>query len=191
MGWEGTIGTLSLWLSLTTSAAMGPHPVATSSASAAMASARSIAGADQAPDFEVATAYGWHRFSELHRGSPVLLVFEPDEATLAALESAAPGLAARGVELAAVTQQEDAAHWKLIEKLGLRYRLFSDPSGHIAELFGLTNPALDHPVAAWCLIDRSGRILDMCPGLEPQAMVAEVESAVPVNADIAAGDAMR
>lgn len=178
------IGMLSLLCSLTTSSGIGSADAAPTPASV------SATTAAPAPDFDVATSYGWHRFSELHAGASIVLVFEPGESTLASLEEALPALSARGVEIAAVTRDPDGANWERLERLGITYALYSDPNGHVAELFGLGAPALDPPASAWCLIDARGRIVDLHRGVDPDRLVAEIERALPAS-NVAGGDAMR
>src|SRR5215467_13904174 len=94
---RGALGMLGLLVSLTTSRDMGPHL-------AAPGTPASTAAAGAAPDFVLATAWGWHSFREIHEETPVVLVFEADDPALVALEKARPELEAGGAEIAAVTR---------------------------------------------------------------------------------------
>lgn len=125
------------------------------------------------------------KISRPRADTPVVLVFEADDAALAALEKELPSFEARGVELAAVTQDSDGANWERIERLGLHYALYSDPRGHLAGLFGLGEPR-----PAWCLVDAEGHIAERRTTLDPRDLVAEIGRSLPGPAS-AAGDAMR
>jgi len=178
---SGALGTLSLLCSLTTtSTTFAASPVATSHATTSAA----------APDFVVATAYGWHPFRELHPNAPIVLVFAPDEATLATLEQELPALRARGVEIAAVTRDPDGTNWDRLEHLGLTYALWSDPQGRVAELFGITNAAAEPKTAAWCLIDGQDRIIDRQRGVDAAQLVGAVVRALPTS-EVAGSDESR
>ena len=174
----GALGMLGLLVSLTTSRDMGPHL-------AAPEAPASTAMAEAAPDFALATAWGWHSFREIHEETPVVLVFAADDAALVAIEKERPALEARGVEIAAVTRDSDGANWERIERLGLRYALYSDPRGHLADLFGV-----DATTPAWCLVDAEGRIADLRRDLDPEGLAAEVERALPA-AETAGGEEMK
>ena len=174
----GALGLLGLLVSLTTSRDMGPHL-------AAPEAPASTAVAEAAPDFALATAWGWHSFREIHEETPVVLVFAADDAALVAIEKERPALEARGVEIAAVTRDSDGANWERIERLGLHYALYSDPRGQLAGLFGLGEPR-----PAWCLVDAEGRIAERRTSLDPAGLAAEIGRSLPEPAS-AAGDAMR
>lgn len=174
----GALGILGLLVSLTTSRDMGPHL-------AAPETPASTAAAEAAPDFALATSWGWHSFRELHEDTPVLLVFGADDVTLVAIEKSRPALAARRVEIAAVTSDSDGANWDRIERLGLHYALWSDPRGRLAGLFGLGERG-----AAWCRIDAAGRIAELRQGVPPQELVAAIVRSLETT-ESAGGDEMR
>ena len=175
---RGALGMLGLLVSLTTSRDPGPHL-------AAPETPASAAATGAAPDFALATAWGWHSFREAQSERPIVLVFGADDAALTAIERERPALEARGVEIAAVTRDSDGANWERIERLGLRYALWSDPRAHLAGLFGV-----EESTPAWCLIDAEGRIVDLRKGVGPEGLAAEVERALPA-AGTAGSDEMR
>ena len=159
----GALALLGLLVSLTTSRDMGPHFAAPETSS-------STAAASPAPDFALATAWGWHSFREVHEEHPVVLVFGADDAALAAIEKSRAALDARGVEIAAVTSDSDGANWDRIERLGLHYALWSDPHARLAALFGL-----EGSTAGWCRIDAAGRVTERRQGVLPQELAAALE----------------
>lgn len=159
----GALALLGFLVSLTTSRDVGPHL-------AAPETAASTAATSPAPDFALATAWGWHSFRELHDEHPVVLVFGADDAALVAIEKSRAALAARGVEIAAVTGDSDGANWDRIERLGLHYALWSDPSARLAVLFGL-----DASTTGWCRIDAAGRVAELRQGVLPQDLAAALE----------------
>lgn len=175
---RGALGLLGLLVSLTTSRDMGPHL-------AAPETPASTTTGTTAPDFALATAWGWHSFRDVQEETPVVLVFGADDAALVAIEKERPALEARGVEIAAVTRDSDGANWDRIERLGLHYALWSDPRARLAGLFGV-----DGTTPAWCLVDAEGRIAGLREDLSPQGLAAEVERALPAAAT-AGGDEMR
>ena len=175
----GALGMLGLLVSLTTSSRdIGPHL-------AAPETPASPATAEAAPDFALATASGWHSFREVHEDAPVVLVFGADEGALVALEESRPALAARGVEIAAVTRDSDGANWERIERLGLRYALWSDPRGRLAGLFGLGAGE-----AGWCRIDGRGRIAERRQGVPLPELAAGIERSLGTS-ESAGSDEMR
>lgn len=174
----GALALLGWLVSLTTSRDMGPHL-------AAPETPASTAAPVEAPDFAIATAWGWHSFREVHEERSVVLVFAADDAALVALERELGSFAARGLEVAAVTRDSDGANWERIERLGLHYALWSDPRGHLDDLFGLEAPGL-----AWCRIDAQGNLAERREGVTTPELVAGIARSLPVPAS-AAGDAMR
>jgi peroxiredoxin len=174
---RGVLALLGLLVSLTTSHDMGPHLTAPEAPA-------STAVADDAPDFVLATAWGWHSFQEVHEGRPVVLVFEAEDTVLVSLERELPWFETRGVDVAAVTRDSDGANWDRIERLGLHYALYSDPRGQLAGLYGLGKPR-----PAWCLVDAEGHVTELQPGLGA-GLVAEIRRSLPAPSS-AAGDAMR
>ena len=114
-----------------------------------------LAGA--APDFQFQGSDGrWSSLGELRAGGHVLLVFEPSDAGLAALEREADSLRARGVRPVAVFRGSDRDNWSRIERLGLTYSLLSDPNGEVAAELEVADAGAAAP--AWCLVDRDGRV---------------------------------
>ena len=159
----GALALLGFLVSLTTSRDMGP-PLA------APETAASTATTSPAPDFVLATAWGWHSFRDLHEERPIVLVFGADDAALGAIEKSRATIEARGVEIAAVTSDSDGANWDRIERLGLRYALWSDPRARLATLFGL-----DGSPAGWCRIDAAGHVAERREGVLPQELAAAIE----------------
>jgi peroxiredoxin len=144
--------------------------------------------------------FGWQRLDALCGDAGVLLVFDPAEAELAALQRDLAALVARGVEPVAVMRQAAGANWAAIERLGLRFSLLSDPEGVVGEAFGIgpagavvaashasgeavsggvagMSPGADAAPAAWFLVDRRTRLIAAGLGAGPEHGFAAVVAA--------------
>lgn len=120
---------------------------------------------------------------------PVLLVIDPDERQLRALQADYATLAALGVEPMAVLRQGDRANWELIDRLELRYSLLSDPAGVLADTFGARDAATGVVRPAWFVMDRRGQVAafdrNALPreGIAPSVAIALHGRDVPVAAE--------
>lgn len=147
---------------------------------------------EAAPDFAFVGDFGWKHLHDLRAEGAVLMLFEPDDATLAALERESTALAAAGIEPVAVRDRSDGQNWDTIARLGLGYALFSDPAGVLATQFGLRDPRTGQPKPAWCLVGRDGRVRRLVEGMPPAAdIAAAARSAAGAGAAVASGDESR
>lgn len=131
---------------------------------------------DVAPDFQFLANDGhWSGLRDLRSRGHVLLVFEPGDDQLLALEREADSLRARGVIPIAVFSSRESENWSRIERLGLTYSLMSDPSGELAAQFQVAalpaepSSATTPCSSAWCLVDRDGRVRGLERGGLPEA----------------------
>jgi len=117
---------------------------------------------ETAPDFEYQSwDYRWCHFHDMYREAPVLLVFSPDDATLAGLEARFETLAARGVTPVAVLGLGDTQAWRMLSRMQIRYELVSDPRGDVAREFGAWDAAAGCIHPTWAVIGRDGTIRAM------------------------------
>jgi peroxiredoxin len=122
----------------------------------------------EAPDFQFLANDGrWKFLHDLRREGHVLLVFEPAEAQLAALECEADSMRGQGVIVIAVFNDGESANWSKIERLKLTFSLLSDPRGELASQFQIA-AASGPPHPSWFLVDRDGRVR----GLERNSLPA-------------------
>jgi peroxiredoxin len=119
------------------------------------------AAIESAPDFQFLGNDGrWRFLHDLRSQGHVLMVFEPGDRQLAALELEVDSLRARGVIPVAVFRNCEAENWSRIERLGLTFSLLSDPRGDLAAQFEIApDPARRSP--GWCLVDRDGRLREL------------------------------
>ena len=136
-----------------------PLPAARPTSVASRSSLAPLKVGDRAPDFDYQSYdYRWVRFHHMLQRDAVVLVFSPDEATLAGLEAQREPLAECGVAPVAVVGEPDRAVWRRVTRLGLTYSLLSDPHGVIAEAFGAWDTMAHRAVPAWCVVGGDGRI---------------------------------
>ncbi len=129
--------------------------------------------AGAAPDFQFQGSDGrWSSLGEMRVSGHVLLVFEPSDAGLAALECEADLLRARGVLPVAVFRGSDRDNWSRIERLGLTYSLLSDPRGDVAALLEVADSGAPG-APSWCLVDRDGRVRGRERGALPATGLAD------------------
>jgi peroxiredoxin len=163
---------LKPWLSVAISLLVASAASRLAAAGDARGEAPTLAGS--APDFQYRANDGrWRALRDLRHEGHVLLVFEPGDEQLAALEREADSLRAEDVLPIAVLKASDAANWSRIERLGLTYSLLSDPRGELEAQFqaaGIPTPG----VPAWCLVDRNGRVRGLELAALPASGFAEV-----------------
>ena len=129
---------------------------------------------ETAPDFQYRANDGrWRCLRDLRSQGHVLLVFEPDDGELAALEREADSLHAQGVNPVAVLHGSDSDNWSKIERLGLTYSLLSDPRGELASQFQ-TAAVSAQCSPAWFLVDRDGRVRGLGRGTLPETGFADL-----------------
>lgn len=175
----------------TTPALAGPPADAPAGPEGPHVAAAPVAG-DVAPEVAFRDArFGWQRLSALCGGGGALLVFEPSDDEMVALQRASAALAAGGIEPVAVRRASGAANWKAIERLGLRYSLLSDPRGVVGAAYGVD--AATAGATRWFVVDRGARIAAAGHGgvAEP-GFAARVAAALPgAPVPLAAGDRAR
>ena len=114
---------------------------------------------EPAPDFDYQSYdYHWVRFHHMLARAAVVLVFEPDDSTLSALETQRELLAARNVAPVAVLARREDAVRRAVADLGLGFSLLSDPRGVIARDFGAWDSVSERAAPAWCVVGSDGRI---------------------------------
>lgn len=128
---------------------------------------------EMAPDFQYLGSDGrWRYLHDLRPLGHVLLVFEPGDAQLAALEREADSLLVQGVIPIAVFSGRESDNWSKIERLGLTYSLLSDPHGDLAAQFQIA-AVLAPRSPAWFLVDRDGRVRGLDRGTLPESGFAD------------------
>jgi peroxiredoxin len=187
--------TACLALLILTAASVAPSPTHAAAPQARPAHSNSprlaLQSGDAAPDFAIATTpYGWRRFSDFWKASEIVLVFDPDERALVAIERGARELAGNEVSLTVVRRASDGANWDALANLGLSYNLLSDPNGFVAEQFGLT-PGASCAEPAWCLVDRDGLVRHLATGVSHESLAAEINGYVRGVREMAEGSEPR
>ncbi len=77
-----------------------------------------------APDvMYLSTPYGWRHLRELEGPRGLVLVMDPTDADLTALERSRPALDQQGIEPVAVLREPDGTCWRRLTHLGLSYSL--------------------------------------------------------------------
>jgi peroxiredoxin len=132
---------------------------------------------DVAPDFSYQAYDGhWRRLHELRAQGPVLLVFVPDDNELRLMERERARLLDLGVVPVAVLDTSPRTTLGLVQKLGLKFSVLSDPRSVIAEQFNAIDWRTHATQSAWFLLDERGMVRALergkFPG-EPVAMAAE------------------
>lgn len=114
---------------------------------------------DRAPDFGFDTEDGTslHLRDVLDQGH-VLLVFQPTNDQLEALERERVELQRRAIFVIAVLDRGERASRSLERKLGIHYTVIPDNRGIIAGQFNVLGAATRRPEPAWFAIDRRGKI---------------------------------
>ena len=115
----------------------------------------------QAPDFSFETRGQALRLRDLRAQGHVLLVIEPDEERLAALERERPHLLAMGVIPVAVMDMRPGPCAALANRLGVRFSMIADSRRLIGAQFNATDPNSLGDVPAWFVVDHAGRVRDL------------------------------
>ena len=175
--------TLALLLLVAASVALGaPSPAA------AQAEGGALHAGDAAPNFDIATTpYGWRRFSDFCKEGEIVLVFEPDDKALIAIDREARQFAESGVTITVVRSDCDGANWDAITRLGLSCTLLSDPNGYIAEIYGVGKGGATPVAPAWCHVDRRGIVRHMVTGATSDLMAIEIGSCLRQGRSLADG----
>jgi len=136
--------------------------------------------APAAPDFQYRAMDGrWRHLHDLRTSHGVLVVFEPTDAQLVALESERDSLARAGVLPVAILRRSESKCWSVIERLGLTFSLMSDPRGDLARDFQVAERQAPATAPAWFLVDRTGAVRGMeRGGLPAGTFAAAVASAL-------------
>jgi len=123
-----------------------------------------------APDFQFESADGgWKHLHDLCAKGHVLLIFAPDDRQLKALEHDADSLRARGIEPVGVIPLRDRDGWRAIDRLGLSFRLISDPRNQVASQFWVRDGAAGHDLKGWCLVNSDRRVVGIERGALPES----------------------
>jgi peroxiredoxin len=143
--------------------------------------AESVAATESAPhigsavsDFPYdSTPYGWRHFHDLAGPAGVVLVFDPTDADLTALEHCRPALAAGGLEPVAVLHESDGSCWHRLAALQLSYSLLSDPKAEVDQALGASNTSAGGD-SKWFVIDTDLRIRALGQGgIEQESFVSQ------------------
>lgn len=118
-----------------------------------------VVAGDRAPDFGwQAESARWLKLRDLRAQGHVLLVFDPDENRLAALERERPQLLDLGVVPAAVLGRRSGSAWSLARRLQLHLTVIPDPTRAIAGQFNVLDPITQRALPSWFVVDRAGRV---------------------------------
>lgn len=133
-----------------------------------------------APDFQYLAMDGrWRYLHDLRASHSVLVVFEPTDAQLVALESENDSLARAGVLPVAILRRSESGCWSAIERLGLRLSVMSDPRGDLARDFQVADRLAQGTEPSWFLVDRTGAVRGTGRGRLPEdGFAAAVASAL-------------
>jgi peroxiredoxin len=111
------------------------------------------------PDFAYAsTPYGWRYLHHLCASGGLVIVVDPTDADLIALERDRLAYEERNVTPVAVVRANDREAWRTVTRLQLRFSVLSDPHGVIAEALGLTPSAPARAGATWVVMDQARRV---------------------------------
>ena len=112
-----------------------------------------------APDFSWRAANGeWMRLKNLRAQGGVLLVFDPGESDLQAMEDERTGLGKVDVLPVAVLDRKDSAAESTSRKLHLSYPVIADPMNVIASQFNVLGKNTLRAKPAWFVVDKSGKV---------------------------------
>ncbi len=127
-----------------------------------------VAAGDPAPDVVWDRLDSGHqRLRDLRSQGSVLLVFEPDEEQLLALERDRGRLLELRVIPAAVLDRGASSTRTLARRLGLHFMLIPDPQGAIASQFNVLDPATARTAPGWFVVDRAGKVRALDRGAIP------------------------
>jgi peroxiredoxin len=125
-----------------------------------------IAVGEPAPDFTLRNQDGEKVSLSDFRGRKVLLVFYPQDFSpvcsdqLSVYQEVKPEIAAKGVELVAISVDHAWAHRAFREKLGIDTTLLADfePKGEVARSYGAYIEKVGHANRSLVLIDGEGMV---------------------------------
>jgi len=112
-----------------------------------------------APDFSWRAADGeWMRLKRLRAHGSVLLVFDPAEGDLQAMEDERTGLTKVDVLPVAVLDRKDTAAESMARRLHLTYPVIADPMNVIAAQFNVLGKTTLRAKPAWFVVDKGGKV---------------------------------
>ncbi len=117
------------------------------------------------------------RLRDLRAQGCVLLVFDPDEAQMKALEGDRQRLLDLNVIPAAVLDRGPATVRTLARRLALGFTLIPDPQLAIASQFNAVDPATSRIEPAWFVLDRTGKVRALGRGSVPEGGYARLAAA--------------
>jgi peroxiredoxin len=113
---------------------------------------------DRAPDFSFDTVDSTLHLHDVLAQGHALLVFQPDNDQLEALEADRAELERRAIFVIAVLDRGERATRTLERRLHLHYLVISDNRGVIAGQFNVLGATTRRPEPAWFAIDHRGKI---------------------------------
>ena len=112
-----------------------------------------------APDFSWRAANGeWMRLKNLRTHGSILLVFDPAEGDLQAMQDEHAGLTKVDVLPVAVLDRKDSAAEAMARKLKLTYPVIADPMNVISAQFNVLGKSTLRARPAWFVVDKSGKV---------------------------------
>jgi thioredoxin-dependent peroxiredoxin len=133
-----------------------------------------------APEFVLDSASGGQvRLSRL-KGRWAVLVFEHDGRRLAALQGIVADVGKLGASLYGVSSDGTGALKELATRSKLTFPLLSDPTGEVAQLYGMYDDAANAPLPGLALLDPQGvvRALWSGPSLHPDEVLQLVRHSI-------------
>ncbi|BEP16797.1 peroxiredoxin [Pyrofollis japonicus] len=136
----------------------------------------------EAPDFEAVLHTGEKiRLSDL-RGKIVVLYFYPRAMTSGCTREAQrfnellPEFEKLGAVVLGASTDPPERNKRFAEKLGLRFKLISDPEGKIASLYGVLKEGTKRPSAqrVTFIINRDGKIVEVLKNIRPAEKHADL-----------------
>ncbi len=130
---------------------------------------------DPAPNFSYFGLDGRAgRLRDLLAQGPVLLVFGVGDANLLDLQRERDVLFGMGVVPVAIADRRAGATRTASQRLGLTYPIIPDPRAIAAAQFNALDPSTLHPMPAWFVVDRNGRVRALGRGSMPQRPWADL-----------------
>jgi peroxiredoxin len=132
---------------------------------------------DPAPDFWYSAVDGHSgHLRDLLAQGPVLLVFGGGEPALVSLQRERDALIGLGVVPVAMADLRPGAVRSVSKRLALTFPVLPDPRAITASQFNSLDPATTHPLPAWFVIDRGGRVRALARGSHASGHWAQVAS---------------
>jgi peroxiredoxin len=128
----------------------------------------------QAPDFSFDAPGRSMRLRDLRAQGHVLVVFQPDDAHLVALERERARLLSIGVVPVAVLDQRSGGCEAVAHRLGLGFSVIPDPRRLIGAQFNALDPSSRADAPAWFVIDQRGRVRELAHLQWPKSEWTEV-----------------